>query len=224
MLPRVYTSSDGKYAQHNGKPKLSYSQYTSWKDPLYKYQYIRQYFMGIEEEPGIYAKFGSACGQYLEDLTVDGYWLTPDDLKVLDTIYRPDNAKYEGEIVIDRGWYVIQGFIDQEYETEAGLIVNDFKTGNEKKVSFYGGPEYQQTTLYSFAREQEGYEIAYSGVQLLCRKGDGNRYGRLRLEGGIKKIPTPYSAARATAALSDIDKVAKEISEYFKLFKKLNER
>ncbi len=222
-LPKIYDDPFGNYPQHVNKPKISYSQYTSWKDPLYKNDYILQYFLGIRSESGIYAQFGSACGQYLEDESIDTAWLSDDDVKVLQKIERPEGAKYEGEIVIDRGAYVIQGFIDQEFMVGDKLTINDLKTGNaDTKVKFYGSQEYQQTTLYAYARKQEGFDIGYSGVILLGRKGNGGQYGALRLSGVIEKIPTPYSDERARKALANIDVAVHEIAEAYKVFKKLN--
>lgn len=223
-LPKIYLNdASGNYPQHVGKNKISYSQYNSFKDPLYKNDYIRQYFLGERSESGIYALFGSACGEYLEKLEVDTNWLSPNDVKVLEKLERPEGATYEGEIVIDRGTYVIQGFIDQEFGVDGKLFIKDLKTGNvNTKVKFYGGPEYQQTTIYSYARVQEGYTIGYSGVMLLGRKGNGEQYGPLKLSGVIEHIETPYSEERAKKALASIDAVVFEISNAYKLFKKLN--
>lgn len=224
ILPKLYLNdASGNYPQHVNKYKLSYSQYTSWKDPLYKSDYIRQYFLGERSGAGIYALFGSACGGYFEDLTIDSQWLSAEDVKVLKKLERPNNAKYEGEIVLDRGSYVIQGFIDQEFMVGDKLFIKDLKTGNvDSKVKFYGGPEYQQTTIYSHARKLEGFDIGYSGVMLLGRKGNGGQYGPLRLSGVIEHIATPYSEERAKKALASIDAAVFEISNAYKLFLKLN--
>ena len=223
-LPKIYKNdASGNYPQHVGKCKLSYSQYNSWKDPLYNLDYIRQYFMGEVQEAGIYAKFGSACGEYLEDESIDEAWLSEDDVMTLRKLERPAGSIYEGEIVIDRGWYVIQGFIDQEYMVDDKLFIKDLKTGNiNTKVSFYGSDKYQQTTLYAYAREQEGFNIGYSGVMLLGRKGNGEQWGPLRLSGDIKHIETPYSKERAKMALAHIDVAAIEIANAYAVYKKLN--
>ncbi len=224
ILPKTYEDPFGNYPQHRLKPKLSYSQIGSWKDPLYKLDYIRQYFMGQRQEPGIYAQFGSACGQYFEDLTIDEDWLSDDDVQVLRKLERPENARYEVEIVIDRGWYVIQGFIDQETEVQPKLLdLIDLKTGNvDTKKRFYAGPDYQQTTIYCHQRVIEGFGINYSGVKLLGRKGNGENHGPLRLSGVIENIPTPYSTQRAENALAQFDIYAIEISNAYQLYLKLN--
>lgn len=222
ILPKTYKNdSSGRYPEHVGKPKISYSQYTSWKDEKYRDEYIRHYFFGGPRSTNQFAEFGSACGKYFEDQTVDSNWLSEDDVKVLQKLHRPENAKYEVEIVIDMEEYCIQGFIDQEYE-EDGLIVNDLKSGNiNTKVKFYGGQNYQQTTLYSHARHLEGQQIKYSGVTLLGRKGDGGRWGKLRLSGDIEKIPTPYTNERAQVALKDVTKEVYAISDLYKIYLKI---
>ena len=225
LLPKVYLNdASGNYPQHVGKPKISYSQYQSWISTEYRPDYIRSYFLDGPRTTNIYAEFGSACGTYLESLEVDEAWLTENDVEVLNKVPRPENAIYEGEIVIDRGHYVIQGFIDIEYIGMNGkLNIQDFKTGNaDTKAKYYGGDDYQQTTLYCFAREVEGYEIDQSGVVLLGRKGNNVNGNNLRLSGVIKKIPTPYSKERAMRALAHIDVAVFEISNAFKLFEKLN--
>lgn len=223
LLPRTYEDKFGNYPQHVGKPKLSYSQYSSWNDPLYEKDYIRAYFMGHWEDGGIFAQFGSACGTYFENLTVNKKWLSVKDIEVLCKLHRPENAKYEVEVVIDRGWYVIQGFIDQEFEIgDKRLKIHDLKTGNvDTKRSMYAGDTYQQTTLYSYQREVEGYHIDYSGVILLGRKGSGRPGSPLKLSGVIEEIPTPYSVKRAEEFLMKMDETAEQVAEAYLLYNKL---
>lgn len=221
ILPRIYEDPFGNYPQHKNKYKLSYSQYNSWISPLYREDYIRSYFMGKRDDSGVFAKFGSACGEYLEKKTIDRKWLTDSDIKVLDAVPRYENSRYEVEIVIDRGWYVIQGFIDQETAiTDSSICIIDFKTGNiTTKKDYYGSKEYQQTTIYSHQRHLEGQSIHYSGVTLLGRKGMGTLGSRLYLNGPILNIETPYSVERAEEFLLEMDAVAEDISEAFALYK-----
>ena len=218
-LPKVYENEGGKYPQHVGKPKLSYSAYGSFTEEAYRGEFFANYFLGIRGEGNIFTEYGSKCGEYLEKLETSD--LSEFDISVLSQITRPENAKYEVEIVIDRGSYVIQGFIDQEYLGENGLVIQDLKTGAiEKKAKDYASQDYQQTTIYSYQREKEGETIAYSGVMLVDRKGNGQEKYPLRLTGEISYIPTPYSVERAEAFLEKFDKVAKEIETYHKVYKK----
>lgn len=226
ILPKKYEVNENtpeKYRKFEGRSKLSYSQYTSWVDPLYKLDYIQQYMLGFPRTSNIFAEFGSACGAYFEKLEVDYELLSNRDVSVLEKLVRPDDAVYEGEIVIDLGNFVVQGFIDQEYFVKNLLTIEDLKTGNTgNKVSFYGGPKYQQTTLYAHTRILEGYELGYSGVTLLGRKGRGDQSNPLYLTGDIIRIPTPYSKERAEMAMSHIRAAAYEISECYQLLLKLN--
>ena len=220
-LPKVYENEGGKYPQHVGKPKLSYSAYNSFNEDAYKGEFFANYFLGIRGEGNIFTDFGGKCGKLFETDT-DSSDLSEFDTNVIKSIYRPENSLYEVEIVVDRGSYVIQGFIDREYlDLEGNLVIDDLKTGAIKsKKDFYGGPEYQQTTLYAYQRELEGENISYSGVILLDRKGNGQEKYPLRLTGEIEYISTPYSKKRAEAFLKSFDKTAKNIEEYYKVYKK----
>lgn len=220
-LPKVYENEGGKYPQHVGKPKLSYSAYNSFNEEAYKGEFFANYFLGIRGEGNIFTEYGGKCGVLFETNTETSD-LSDFDVETIRSIERPENALYEVEIVVDRGTYVIQGFIDREYlDVEGNLVIDDLKTGAIKsKKAFYGGDEYQQTTLYSYQRELEGEHIAYSGVILLDRKGNGAEKHPLRLTGEIERIPTPYSKKRAEDFLKSFDKTAKKIEEYHKIFKK----
>ncbi len=218
-LPKVYENEGGKYPQHVGKPKLSYSAYNSFCEESYKGEFFANYFLGIRSEGNIFTEYGSKCGEYLEKLEKSD--LSEFDISVLEKIERPENARYEVEVVIDRGSYVIQGFIDQEFKVPDGLVIKDLKTGAiDKKYKDYAGEDYQQTTLYAYQRESEGENVVYSGVMLLDRKGNGQEKYPLRLTGEIADIPTPYSKERAEEFLKKFDKVAMQIEEYHKVYKK----
>jgi hypothetical protein len=219
-LPKVYENEGGNYPQHVGKPKLSYSAYNSFCEESYKGEFFANYFLGIRSEGNIFTEYGSKCGEYLEKLEKSD--LSEFDISVLEKIERPEHARYEVEVVIDRGSYVIQGFIDQEFKVPDGLVIKDLKTGAiDKKAKDYASEDYQQTTLYAYQRELEGENVVYSGVMLLDRKGNGQEKYPLRLTGEIADIPTPYSTERAEEFLKKFDKVAMQIEEYYKTYKKI---
>ena len=223
-LPRVYDDPQGNYPQHKGKPKLSYSQYTSFIEPKYNLDYRAHYFAHGPRSSNAFADFGGECGVWLETSGGEvGSMLSENDIKILSKVERHPDARYEVEIVIDRGWYVIQGFIDYEVILEKGLTLKDYKTGAiAKKADFYGSNEYQQTTLYAYQRELEGEKIEYSGVTLLDRKGNPFQDIPLALTGEIEEIETPYSKERAEEFLQKVDKVAEQISFAYQIFLKLN--
>lgn len=228
ILPKTYVNNaSGKYPQHEGKYKMSYSQYTSWKNLEYRPNYILQYFSNATLPAGIFAEFGSDAGTYIEYRANGNIYepkmLGEKDIKVLDALEYPDNCIYEDEIVVDLGDFVIQGFTDRsEFFEDNSVGILDYKTGSiEKKEAFYSSEEYGQSTLYAYQKEKEGKAIAYSKVLILDRKGNGFEKHPLRLTGETKEIYTPYSIERAERLLTDIRKVTEEISSCYKTYLKI---
>lgn len=224
-LPKVYEITDRtpeQYKKHKGKPKLSYSAISSFLEDGYRGEFFQTYFLGKRSEGNIFTAYGSLVGAYMELGVDESKELSNFDISVLDKFGRTKNALYEAEIVIDRGSYCIQGFIDEQVEVKPKLLtIKDFKTGAiDKKEAFYASQEYQQTTLYSHQRVLEGFGIDYSGVVLFDRKGNGQEKYPLRLTGEILNIPTPYSTERAEKVLAKFDEVALEIERYFRIFNK----
>lgn len=228
-LPSKYENRSGnpKFDKHIGRSKLSYSAYGSFNEPAYKGEFFGTYFLKAPRTGTIFTVFGSAVGGFMETGEEDNY-LSEFDKAVLRGIGRPEGAIYEYEIIIDRGDYIIQGFIDRmvvEFDGFADMVdVVDFKTGAiDKKKKDYASEDYQQTTMYSYALEQEGYTINSSGVILADRKGNTLEAGNknvLRLTGDVEYIPTPYSTERAEKFLEKFDKTAKEIEAYWKIYQK----
>jgi hypothetical protein len=230
VLPKVYVAREAKYEKYNGLPKLSYSQVGSFSDPLYKNDYIRQYMMGFPSEGSIWTEFGSATGEWLEtngekcsDL------LNEESIAALKEIPRPAKAAYEYPIAVTvetpEGQLILEGYIDElEYVSDNKVIVRDFKTGHiDKKEAQYASPEYQQTTLYSYHMDvNEGMEVVGSEVMLLSRKGNNRPGHPVRLENKRKTIPTPYSRERAEEYFKKVRKTAKEISDLYKVWLKVN--
>lgn len=231
ILPRTYEDPHGKYPQHKGKAKLSYSQYTSWKDEQYQPQYIVQYFSGIKLPDGIWAEYGKNVGEFIEHYAQklkhpEYTMLSDEDKEFLRTLDYPENCTYEDEIVFDCGAFVVQGFTDRTELFECNSVgTRDYKTGNLlKKKEFYASDEYGQTTLYCHQKVKEGHAIKYSEVMLLGRKGNNmtikGKFHPIRLSGEKEIIPTEYSEERAEALIEDIKKTAKEIEYCFKTYLK----
>lgn len=229
LLPKQYKAREARYEKYNGMQKLSYSQVGSFTDPLYKNDYIRQYMFGIPSEGGIFAVYGSQCGEFWEtNGKVVGDMLSESDIEVLNKLPMPKkdtHYEYPIAVVVDtpEGNLVMEGYVDQLVIEGKDAIVTDLKTGNiSKKVDFYGGEDYQQTTLYSYHMETEGYNIRESKVLLASRKGNGFAKYPLRLDGPIIEIPTPYSRERAEKYFEKVRKTAKEISDLYKVYLKIN--
>jgi len=231
ILPKVFEDRNGKYPQHKNKYKISYSQHTSWKSEEYQYDYIVQYFSGAKLPDGIWALYGGEVGTFIEHTgNKEPYpefsMLSQGDKDFLLTLDYPENCVYEDEICVDFGDFVCEGYTDRtEFLEESKIGIRDYKTGNlEKKKDFYESDEYAQTTLYCFQKKQEGFEVDYSEVVLLGRKGNNmtikGKHYPIKLSGEKLPIDTPYSEERAQKILSDIRKSAEQISDLYKIFLK----
>lgn len=227
-LPKVYLNEGGKYPQHLGKPKVSYSQLGSFKD--YKMGYLRDYLLDMRsDDDGIFASYGKYIGEYLSD-SIRHEYLDDDDVRVLDGLENHEGATFESEIVIDRGTYVIQGFSDKEFEINRLLFIDDFKTGNsDDMLKKYGDlKKYYQTRLYAYQRENEGFEIGGCRVIHLGRKGNALERGKvhdktknrldLRLSGQVDEIHTPYVRQDVEDYLKEVDKIVLEIVDYYRVY------
>ena len=217
--------------QLDKKPKISYSQYSSYKDPDYQNQYYLQYFSGISLPSGEFAEMGTSTGQFIEDV---GMVITPprkgclsdEDVEViLNKITFPPNCVYEDRIIVDCGDFFIEGYADRiKYLDNKEVEVEDFKTLNlDKKADFYASEEYAQTALYSYQKEIEGYKVVRSFVTGIGRKGSslsGAGNFKMRLSGEVKEIETPYTKERGEKIIKDITVVVKQISDEYKIFKK----
>lgn len=230
LLPKIFEDKNNKRPECKGKPKLSYSQYTSYKDPEYQNQYYIQYFSGIELPSGEFAEFGGCCGEFIEDVgnkenTLRLGCLSQEDVGILEKLDYPDNCIYEDEIIIDLGEFCLEGYTDRTWYKENNEIeIRDYKTLNlDKKKDFYASDDYGQTALYSHQKEKEGYIVTKSEVCGLGRKGSsltGTGNFKMRLSGQVEIIPTPYTKERGDKIVEDITKVVHQISDDFKVFKK----
>lgn len=227
-LPKKYNTENPKYQHHNGKNKISHSQYTSYKDEKYRPDYYVQYFSGIDLGGNIFSEFGGFCGETIQHIgekkELPKTSLSENCIEILKSLEYPDNCVYEEEIVVDLGDNLtVQGFIDRIHYQEDGVEITDFKTLNldSDKKDYYASEEYGQTTLYAYQKEQEGFNILNSQVIGLGRKGNSwdGKYP-MKLSGRIEVIPTPYSKERAEKVLNDIKETAKKISEDYRIFKK----
>jgi hypothetical protein len=230
VLPKTFDDKNNKRPECKGKPKLSYSQYTSYKDPLYRDDYYVQYFSGIELPSGEFALFGSDCGNYVQDkgegnTPIRVGSLSKEDTQILDTLDYPSNCVYEDEIIVDLGDFCLEGYTDRTWYKENNEIeIRDYKTLNlDKKKDFYASDDYGQTALYAHQKEKEGYTVTKSEVCGLGRKGSsltGTGNFKMRLSGQVEIIPTPYTEERGKKIIADITKVVHQISDEYKVYQK----
>lgn len=230
VLPSIYKEREDnpvpeRFKKYIGRPAMSYSTYTAFEEEGYRGEWLGNKFLNTPKEDTIFTLFGSSVGNYQETKKPQPY-LTSFDMSVLDK-ENPANpqAEYEREVVIDRGSYILYGFIDRLIGVEKKVVdLVDFKTGAiDKKAKDYESDNYNQTTMYCYGLEEEGFIINSSGVILFDRKGNTLEEGNknvLRLTGDIKYINTPYSRERAEKFLLKVDETAKKIEEYFKVYNK----
>jgi hypothetical protein len=231
ILPSIYKEREDnpvpeRFKKFIGRPAMSYSTYTAFIEEGYRGEWLGNKFLNTPREDTIFTLFGSSVGNYQETKIAQPY-LTQFDMSVLDK-ENPANpeAEYEREVVIDRGSYILYGFVDRLIGVEEKVVeLVDFKTGSiDKKAKEYASEDYNQTTMYSYALEEEGFKINSSGVILFDRKGNTLEEGNknvLRLTGEIEYINTPYSRERAEKFLLKVDETAKKIEEYYKLYQKI---
>ena len=228
-LPSVLTESAWFYKDneelckpHIGKYYISYSSVNAWENPQYRPEFIRSKFAGIKHPTGIYAKFGSWCGFALEwgQFPIEN----PDKFSgekniKLDKV-RPENAVYEKMILIDRGTYIIVGFIDMCHEYEPSTLhVRDQKTGGKGKHVEYESESYIQVILYAHALEQQGYKIGKTDVYFIRRTGS-HVSPPLTISEEQFIIPIKYNKDRVEYALNKVDRVVGEISDLYKIYLK----
>lgn len=236
-LPKTYQYVEGvsrpEYKKFDKWQKISYSQWTSFKD--YKLGYIQDYMLDLKsEDSGIFARFGSDCGDFLNpyDDRTDGYpLLSSDDIAILQPLKdaHPMGADFEFEIIIDLEPFglektCIQAFTDRQYFVEDKLNINDYKTLTIKtKRAFYESEDYKQLSVYGYGLEELGFSIGEMYVVGLGRSGNTTEKGNknvLRLSGEIVTIPKPYDREKAISVIQSIAEDCLEIAEYFSIYNK----
>lgn len=213
-----YQGNEKLIDPHLGKFYISYSTVSSWED--YRTDFIKQKLAGIKLPDSIYGSFGTWVGTSVEhgEIQTNNYGFTGGEN--ISLIERTENDKYERMILIDMGEYCIIGFIDIMREISPKVVqMIDIKTGGAKKEEEYKKESYIQTTLYSKALEDGGYTINASGVWF-CRRTGSHIKPPLNLSTEQFYIPLEYNEKRVKYALDKVDRVVKEISEYFKVYEK----
>jgi RecB family exonuclease len=129
-------------------------------------------------------------------------------------------AEYEKMILIDRGFYIILGFIDRFLKLPCGGVeVKDYKTGGKLKEVKYSSEDYIQVILYAYALELAGEKIKNTNISFIRREG---YHKKLPLIISTEQfvIPLKYNEERVKFALDKVDRAVKEISEFKTVFDK----
>ena len=228
-LPSILTESSWFYKEPKyqeqlkpflGKPYISYSTVESWEE--YREDFIKEKLVGLPQPFGIYKEFGSYLGTAFENGNFDHEnpfgFIGQENLDL--SKYRTDDAEYEKLIIIDRGEYIIIGFIDKFERLEDGSVhVQDLKSGGAKKEEKYASDEYTQVPLYAHALEQLGEKIGKTDV-LFVRRESSHYKPPLKISKEQFYIPISYTKEKVDKSLKKVDRVVKEISEIKSVYDK----
>lgn len=224
-LPSILTEDTHFYEEYKdqlqpylGRQYISYSTASSYAE--YLEDFIKGKIVGIRQPGSIYTDAGVLVGTALET----GVWPqeVPADIKTeleLEPL-RVEGAEYERLIVIDRGEYIIVGFIDQFISEPDGVSVYDFKTGSASKKKQYLSEDYTQVILYAYAEELKGNTIKNTGVQFILRSGS-HLNPPLVITNEVEYLPLEYNKKRVKYALDKIDKAVEGISKLYTTYQKI---
>lgn len=198
-----------------GKFYISISSVESWLE--YKESFIKEKFVKLPQPFGIYKEFGTYLGEAMEkgqfgDNPHNFVGQENFDLDVM----RPEGAEYEKLIVIDRGEYIIIGFIDRYIRVEKGAQVLDLKSGGKTKEAKYQSEDYVQVMLYAYALQEP---IDKTSVYFVRREGS-HINPPLKISKEQFEIPLEFNVKRVKYALYKVDKAVREISELFTTYQK----
>lgn len=243
-LPSKYEnpSNNPDYVKFEGWNKISYSSASSFKEPMYKGDFIKNKFLLLPSDQGIFGAFGNMTGSYL-DLSDPSYYheymetpviykgitVPKSSAQVLKDFKQPDNSHYEFEIVIDLEPFglektCMQGFLDRATFDGNLVRIVDFKTGSiVSKKAYYSGPDYNQLDIYGYGLEELGYEIDENITKVILFDRKGNSFTGvypLYLTGEVLTIERTYNKDTARKVLENIAKTCVEISDYFAVYNK----
>lgn len=214
-----YKDNEELCKPHLGKFYISYSSVDGFLN--YIEDFIKQKFVGLKLPDSIYASFGSYVGHALEHGKFpdeNPYGFTGQENFNIEA-FRPEGAEYERMILIDMGEYVILGFVDRFTESKEGCQIVDLKTGGKNKEKAYQEDDYIQTVLYAHEIESKGKKISSTDILFVRREGSHVNLP-LKISEEQFFIPLEYNEKRVKYALAKVDKAVKEISEYWKVYKK----
>ena len=196
----------------DGLQYLSYSQVSTFlKSPS---EYVKKYIFKEPIEFKEYLDFGKEFGERVADNTLHYY-----NKKIASTLPRYGN--YEREIKYNFGDFYLTGFIDS-ISDDLSIMV-DYKTGNESKIKEYESDNYIQLDLYAAALKQEtGIYPKTCQVILVERLGNPFNGEQLRLGENFWVINKDVNETSMSNAIEQVRFAAEGISDYYKVFKKLN--
>jgi len=210
-----------------GKPRISYSQIKLFNDiksfnlgieGIYEYMVI--YFLGHN-----YADIGwGTFGQDVEDYVGERKGADKFTVAEKNTLEKIEplgvlSDKFE----IDYGEFVLMGIIDDR--SEDWSRIRDYKTASKNSAKQYEKDDYVQLDLYALASIEKTGVIPELEVCIIERKGNamfGGGRNALTVGDEVWYLAKQTNKQRLDDLKKHIFKTVVEISEYYKLFLKLN--
>lgn len=214
----------------DGRHYISYSQWTSWKSSKSfslgvkgRIEYMVGYFFGRRFPDQGWAEFGQDVEDYIcEKTKADKF--TKEERKVLDQIEPLGVFQTEVKWEFFPGVY-LKGYIDDALPDFTKI--RDYKTGSKSSTQQYWELGYKQLNIYAGWVQQEYGFIPETEVCAVERKG--NCFGmvgardRLSVGGKVWYIPRVVLQEDIEGVRAELIAATFEISEAYKIFKKLNE-
>lgn len=218
ILPR--TTADGK-------PRVSYSQVKLFNEAKSFnlgvegiLEYMAVYFLGYNFPDKGWGQFGHEVEDYIAERKGADFF-SEREKKVLEQI-KPLGVMSD-EFSIDYGEFVLTGIIDDRSEDWARL--RDYKTASKNSSKQYEKDDYVQLDLYALKAIEETGIIPELEVCVIERKGNANFGGgrdALTVGKDVWYIPKQTSEERLTELKQNIFETVVKISDFYKLFLKLN--
>lgn len=243
-LPRTYSEktwikggSIPEHKQYIGKPQLSWSQIEKWRNTKKesfnnvdgKVDYINSYFLHLDTttpQLSMYGDFGTEVEDYI-CYRGSGNLFDADEKAVLEKIV--PLGEFQKEIVIDFGEFVVLGYIDDHSPVKRKKIelLRDYKTKSEKSKADLHKPTKLQLPLYVGALERRGIKVSGAEYCIIERMETLSLYrggdrSNLKVAGRVWYEPFIYTQETIDTAFTIVEETAKEISEYYDVYLKLN--
>lgn len=211
----------------DGKPRVSYSQVKLFNEAKSFnlgvegiLEYVASYFLGYTFPDVGWGEFGQDVEDYIgARAKADRFSIkekeTLNKVKPLGVL----SDKFE----IDYGEFVFTGIIDDR--SNDWDKIRDYKTASKNSKKQYYEDDYVQLDLYALKALEETGIIPELEVCIIERKGNANFGGgrdALTVGDNIWYVPKKTSEERLETLKQTIFKAVCEISDYYKLFLKLN--
>jgi len=211
----------------NGVGLVSYSQVSLWEEVksfnlsiLGRYEYIRSKMLGEKYEDMGWGQFGNEVQEYIQERKHSDNF-DQEEKAVLETIQPLDI--YEEEFFIDFGTFKLLGYKDDVKKDYS--LIRDYKTASENSKAKYYTDEYKQLDIYALDTYKKHSFIPELELCIIERTGNPFKGGGrdvLKVGKQVWWHKRETNLQRLNKIEQGIIKSVKEISDYYKVFLKIN--